>query len=159
MSEFYNLSANLITGDVVNMSDYQGKVVLVVNTASACGFTYQYDGLQELYDQYKERGLVVLGFPCNQFGEQEKGDSGEIHSFCRLNHGVNFPLFEKIEVNGPNTHPIFAFLKQQQSGFLGTEKIKWNFTKFLINREGQVVERFGSVTKPEKIAPKIEALL
>ena len=159
MSKFYGFSANSISGQKIEMSDYKGKVVLVVNTASKCGFTYQYDGLQELYDAYKDQGLVILGFPCNQFGEQEKGDSGEIQEFCRLNHGVNFPLFEKIDVNGPNAHPIFQHLKSEKKGVLGTEGIKWNFTKFLINKDGDVIERFGSTTKPAKLKAKIEALI
>jgi glutathione peroxidase len=159
MTDFYSLSAKSMSGEVISMSEYKGKVVLVVNTASACGFTYQYDGLQELYDKYKEQGFVILGFPCNQFGAQEKGSSDEIQSFCRLNFGVNFPLFEKIDVNGADTHPIFDWLKSQKAGVLGSKKIKWNFTKFLINKDGQVVERFGSITKPEKMSNQIEALL
>ena len=159
MSEFYGFSATSISGQKIEMSDYKGKVVLVVNTASKCGFTYQYDGLQELYDAYKDKGLVILGFPCNQFGEHEKGNSTEIQEFCRLNHGVDFPLFEKIDVNGPNAHPIFQHLKAEKKGVLGTESIKWNFTKFLINKEGEVVERFGSTTKPGKLKARIEDLI
>lgn len=159
MSKFYGFSATSISGEKIEMSDYKGKVVLVVNTASKCGFTKQYDGLQELYEQYKDQGLVILGFPCNQFGEQEKGGSSEIQEFCRLNFGVNFPMFEKINVNGPDAHPIYQHLKSEKRGVLGTEGIKWNFTKFLINKEGDVVERFGSTTKPEKLKAKIEKLL
>ena len=159
MSEFFELEANSLQGKTIAMSEFKDKVILVVNTASKCGFTYQYEGLQALYDKFKDQGLVILGFPCNQFGEQEKGDSGEIQEFCQINYGVSFPMFEKIEVNGPNTHPIFEFLKRNKKGFLGSEKIKWNFTKFLLSPEGEVVERFGSLTKPEKIAPKIEALV
>lgn len=159
MSKFYELEATSLQGQPIKMSDYEGKVVLVVNTASKCGFTYQYEGLQKIYDKYKDQGLVILGFPCNQFGEQEKGDSGEIQEFCQINYGVSFQMFEKIEVNGPNTHPVFEFLKHNKKGFLGSEKIKWNFTKFLLNPQGEVVERFGSLTKPEKIEPKIQQLL
>ena len=159
MSEFYQLSAKTLQGQTKNMADLKGKVVLVVNTASKCGFTYQYEGLQALHDKYKDQGLVILGFPCNQFGEQEKGSSEEIQSFCQLNYGVDFQMFEKIEVNGPNTHPVYHFLKKNKKGFLGSEKIKWNFTKFLLNKEGKVVKRFGSMTKPEKMESEIQALL
>ena len=159
MSEFYQLSAVSLQGQPVAMSEYRDKVVLVVNTASKCGFTYQYEGLQALYNKYKDRGLVILGFPCNQFGEQEKGSSDDIQEFCQLNYGVDFQMFEKIEVNGPNTHPIYEFLKKGKAGFLGSKKIKWNFTKFLINKDGKVLKRFGSVTKPEKIEQEIVKLL
>ena len=159
MSEFYQLSAKTLQGQTKNMADLKGKVVLVVNTASKCGFTYQYEGLQALHDKYKDQGLVILGFPCNQFGEQEKGSSEEIQSFCQLNYGVDFQMFEKIEVNGPNTHPVYHFLKKSKKGFLGSEKIKWNFTKFLLNKEGKVVKRYGSMTKPEKMESEIKALL
>ena len=159
MSEFYQLSATTLQGQTKSMADLKGKVVLVVNTASKCGFTYQYEGLQALHDKYKDQGLVILGFPCNQFGEQEKGSSEEIQSFCQLNYGVDFQMFEKIEVNGPNTHPVYHFLKKNKKGFLGSEKIKWNFTKFLLNKEGKVVKRFGSMTKPEKMESEIQALL
>jgi len=159
MSDFYTLSATSLQGQVINMSEYKDKVVLIVNTASKCGFTYQYEGLQELYAKYKEQGLVILGFPCNQFGEQEKGDSGEISEFCQINYGVDFQMFEKIDVNGENEHPIYTYLKQQKPGFLGSKKIKWNFTKFLINKQGQVVKRFGSTTKPQKLTGPIEKLL
>jgi len=159
MSDFYTLSATSLQGQVINMSEYKDKVVLIVNTASKCGFTYQYEGLQELYAKYKEQGLVILGFPCNQFGEQEKGDSGEISEFCQINYGVDFQMFEKIDVNGENEHPIYTYLKQQKPGFLGSKKIKWNFTKFLINKQGQVVKRFGSTTKPQKLTGPIEKFL
>ena len=159
MSEFYQLSATTLQGQTKSMADLKGKVVLVVNTASKCGFTYQYEGLQALHDKYKDQGLVILGFPCNQFGEQEKGSSEEIQSFCQLNYGVDFQMFEKIEVNGPNTHPVYHFLKKSKKGFLGSEKIKWNFTKFLLNKEGKVVKRYGSMTKPEKMESEIKALL
>lgn len=159
MNDFYTLSATSIQGQVINMSEYKDKVVLIVNTASKCGFTYQYEGLQELYAKYKDQGLVILGFPCNQFGEQEKGDSEEISEFCQINYGVDFQMFEKIDVNGKNEHPIYTYLKQQKPGFLGSKKIKWNFTKFLINKQGLVVKRFGSTTKPQKLAVSIEKLL
>ncbi|WP_299270776.1 glutathione peroxidase [uncultured Psychrosphaera sp.] len=159
MSDFYTLSATSLQGQVINMSEYKDKVVLIVNTASKCGFTYQYEGLQDLYVKYKDQGLVILGFPCNQFGEQEKGDSGEISEFCQINYGVDFQMFEKINVNGENEHPIYTYLKQQKPGFLGSKKIKWNFTKFLINKQGQVVKRFGSTTKPQKLTGPIEKLL
>lgn len=159
MSEFYDFSANSLQGQETDFSAYRGKVVLVVNTASKCGFTYQYEGLQALHDKYKDKGLVILGFPCNQFGQQEKGSASEITEFCQLNYGVSFQMFEKVDVNGPSAHPVFEFLKRNKKGVLGTEKIKWNFTKFLLNKEGQVVARFGSMTKPEKLEKQIEALL
>lgn len=159
MSEFHKLSAVSLQGQEKTFADYQDKVVLVVNTASKCGFTYQYEGLQALHDKYKEQGLVILGFPCNQFGEQEKGSSEEITEFCQVNYGVSFQMFEKIEVNGPNTHPVFEFLKRNKKGFLGSENIKWNFTKFLVNKEGEVVGRFGSLTKPEKLEAQIQSIL
>jgi glutathione peroxidase len=159
MSDFYQLKATSLQGQEVEMADYKGKVVLIVNTASKCGFTYQYEGLQALYNKYKDQGVVILGFPCNQFGQQEKGDSEAISEFCQLNYGVDFQMFEKIDVNGPNEHPIYTYLKQQKPGFLGSKKIKWNFTKFLINKEGQVVKRFGSTTKPEKLEATIKALI
>ncbi|MDU0114461.1 glutathione peroxidase [Psychrosphaera aquimarina] len=159
MSKFYQLNATSLQGQKIDMNDYKDKVVLIVNTASKCGFTYQYEGLQKLHEQYKDQGLVILGFPCNQFGQQEKGDASEISEFCQINYGVDFQMFEKIDVNGDNEHPIYSFLKQQKSGFLGSKKIKWNFTKFLINRQGQVVDRFGSTTKPQKLESKIKSLL
>lgn len=159
MSEFHSLSAVSLQGEDKAFSDYQDKVVLVVNTASKCGFTYQYEGLQALHDKYKDQGLVILGFPCNQFGEQEKGSSEEITEFCQINYGVSFQMFEKVEVNGPNTHPVFEFLKRHKKGFLGSQNIKWNFTKFLVNKQGDVVGRFGSITKPEKLEQQIQGLL
>jgi glutathione peroxidase len=134
-------------------------VLVVVNTASKCGYTPQYAGLEALYQQYKDRGLVVLGFPCNQFGAQEPGTEEEIAQFCELNYGVNFPIFAKIDVNGPHTHPLFKFLKSEKSGFLGTEAIKWNFTKFLLDREGNVVKRFAPSVAPADLSPEIERLL
>ena len=159
MSDFYALKATSLQGQEIEMSSYKGKTVLIVNTASKCGFTYQYEGLQQLYNKYKDQGLVVLGFPCNQFGQQEKGNSDEISEFCQLNYGVDFQMFEKVDVNGENEHPIYSYLKQQKSGFLGSKNIKWNFTKFLINKQGQVIKRFGSTTKPEKLESTLSKLL
>lgn len=151
----YELSAQLNNGKAKNFSDYKGKVLLIVNTASQCGFTPQYKGLQELYAKYKKQGLEVLGFPCDQFGHQEPGSDHEIASFCETNYGVKFPLFSKIEVNGTNTHPVFAFLKSKKGGLLG-DTIKWNFTKFLVAKDGKVVDRYAPTTPPERIASDIE---
>lgn len=151
-------TASTLSGEERSLADYEGKVVLVVNTASKCGFTPQYKGLEALYKKYKDRGLEVLGFPCNQFGKQEPGDSAEIDSFCELNFGVTFPLFAKVEVNGDNAHPLFRQLKHQAPGLLGTESIKWNFTKFLVGRDGSV-KRFAPKDKPESLESAIEALL
>jgi glutathione peroxidase len=155
----YQFKANLLGGTEVSLGDYQGKVLLIVNTASRCGFTPQYQGLENLYQRYKEQGLVVLGFPCNQFGAQEPGNEEDIGSFCQLNYGVSFPMFAKIEVNGKQTHPLFCYLRTHVKGFLGSSCIKWNFTKFLINRDGQVIARYGSLVKPEKLTTAIERLL
>ena len=159
MKTFYDFNATSIRGEIKSMSDYKGKVILVVNVASKCGFTPQYEGLQKLYETYEKEGLEILAFPCNQFKEQESGTHEEIQTFCQVNYGVTFPLFEKIEVNGDSTHPLYAFLKKEATGFLGTESIKWNFTKFLIDREGKVLDRFGSSTKPVSMAEDIEKLL
>jgi glutathione peroxidase len=158
MTTLHDFSATSIRGEEVDLSEYRGKVVLVVNTASKCGFTPQYEGLEALWDRYGERGLVVLGFPCDQFGHQEPGDEDEIQEFCQLNYGVSFPMFAKIDVNGSDAHPLYAWLRTQKGGLLG-DRIKWNFTKFLIDPEGNVVGRYASTTKPEKIASDIEALL
>lgn len=161
-SHFYDFSAVAIDGSEVPMAQYQGNVLLVVNTASQCGFTPQYAGLEQLYRQYKDRGLVVLGFPCNQFGAQEPGSEEEIGQFCERNYGVSFPLFSKIDVNGPDAHPIFQFLRSQKGGLLGAvglDAIKWNFTKFLVDRQGNVVSRFAPATTPAELAPAIEKLL
>jgi glutathione peroxidase len=158
MTTLYNLTAKRINGEEQSLSDYQGQVLLIVNTASKCGFTPQFEGLQSLYDRYKDRGFTILGFPCNQFGNQDPGDESEIASFCQLNYGVTFPMFAKVDVKGPNAHPLFQHLTQQAPGFL-TKTIKWNFTKFLIDREGRVVDRFAPTTKPEEIAAEIEKLL
>lgn len=154
----YDFSANSLQGENIHLYQYKGKVILIVNTASECGFTPQYAGLQKLYEKHKDNGLVILGFPCNQFGSQEPGSAKEIQEFCTENYGVSFPMFEKIEVNGKNTHPIYSYLKKELPGFLGG-RIKWNFTKFLIDREGNPVKRFATATKPEKIEPAILALL
>lgn len=157
-STIYNYTATDIKGCSIPLSQYQGNVLLIVNTASECGFTPQYKGLEALYKQYKDQGFVVLGFPCNQFGAQEKADEQEIKSFCELNYGVTFPLFSKIDVNGQYAHPLFQYLKKAAPGILG-KRVKWNFTKFLVNRQGEVVGRFAPTTKPEAIANKIAALL
>jgi len=153
-----DFTARAITGAEVPLSRYAGQVVLVVNTASQCGFTPQYQGLEKLHATYASEGLVVLGFPCDQFGHQEPGDESEIASFCELNFGVTFPLFAKVDVNGANAHPLFEFLRTEKGGLIGN-KIRWNFTKFLVDAEGNVVQRYGSTTTPESIADDIEALL
>lgn len=156
--EFYSLQANNLAGEIISMEQFRGKTIIVVNTASKCGLTPQYEGLEKLYKQYNSRGLVVLGFPCNQFGNQEPGSSNDISEFCQINYGVSFPIFEKIDVNGQNTHPIFKYLKQRLGGFLGSS-IKWNFTKFVIDKDGKPVKRFAPITKPEKMQPLIEKLV
>ena len=153
-----NKEMPLLSGEMQDLSQYEGQTVLIVNTASKCGFTGQYEGLEALYAEYKEQGLVVLGFPCNQFGEQEKGVDSEIASFCQKNYGVSFPMFSKIEVNGDNTAPLYQELKVQAPGIMGTKKIKWNFTKFLVNKQGQVT-RYAPTTKPEALKSDIEASL
>ncbi|SIR15784.1 glutathione peroxidase [Aromatoleum tolulyticum] len=158
-TQLKDIAVERLTGGSTTMSEYAGKVLLIVNTASQCGFTPHYAGLEQLYEKYRDRGLVVLGFPCNQFGTQEPGDAAEIAAFCETNYGVSFPMFAKIEVNGDNTHPLFAWLKTHAKGVLGTEAIKWNFTKFLVDRSGTQVERYASMTPPEAIADDIEALL
>ncbi len=159
MTTVYDFTANSLQGQPVQLSDYAGKVLLIVNTASECGFTPQYAGLQQLYDRYRDRGFVVLGFPCNQFGGQEPGSAAEIGAFCQKNYGVTFPMFEKIDVNGDDAHPLYRWLKQSAPGVLGSERIKWNFTKFLIDRTGQVKARYAPTTKAEDLAADIEALL
>ncbi|MBD7978784.1 MULTISPECIES: glutathione peroxidase [Pseudomonas] len=148
-----------LDGQQKTLADFEAKAVLVVNTASQCGFTPQYQGLERLWQRYKDRGLVVLGFPCNQFGKQEPGSESEIATFCELNFGVSFPLFRKIEVNGAGTHPLYAHLKRQAPGLLGSQRIKWNFTKFLLSADGQSIKRFAPTTKPEALQGEIEALL
>ena len=155
----YDFTAETLTGEPAPLAEHKGKVILIVNTASKCGFTPQYRGLEDLHRKYVERGLVVLGFPCNQFGHQEPGDAAEIANFCSLNYDVSFPMMRKIEVNGPAADPLYAWLKRQKKGALGTEAIKWNFTKFLIDREGQVAGRFAPTTEPKGLERAIEALL
>jgi glutathione peroxidase len=159
MASVHDFSAKTIKGQEQALSDYRGKVLLIVNVASKCGFTPQYKGLQALYDQHCERGLTVLGFPCDQFLHQEPGSDSEIEQFCSLNFGVSFPLFSKIEVNGERTHPLYQHLKAQAPGLAGTQAIKWNFTKFLVDRQGRVLERFAPNTTPEELAPAIEKAL
>jgi glutathione peroxidase len=159
MGTFYTYKATDIKGVERSMSEYKGKVVLVVNVASKCGFTPQYEGLQKLYEKYEKKGLVVLGFPSNQFRKQEPGSNAEIQNFCKVNYGVTFPLFAKIDVNGDATHPLFSFLKKEATGFLGTESIKWNFTKFLVDAKGNVLKRYGSSTKPASIEDDLKVLL
>ncbi|HZC16548.1 MAG TPA: glutathione peroxidase [Caulobacteraceae bacterium] len=155
----YDFEAETLDGKPAALADHRGQVLLIVNTASKCGFTPQYEGLEALYRKHKDRGFAVLGFPCNQFGAQEQGDAAEIASFCSLTYDVSFPMFGKIDVNGPAAHPLYAFLKKRKKGLLGTEGIKWNFTKFLIDRDGAVVERFAPATKPEALESAVEALL
>ena len=156
--KFYDFKAKKINGQEVEMKDYEGKVVLIVNTASKCGFTPQFAELENLYKEYKDSGLEILGFPCNQFAKQDSGSNEEIHSFCQLNYGVSFNMFEKIEGNGKNAHPLYRFLKDQQGGIMGSD-IKWNFTKFLIDRDGNVVKRYAPIVKPSKIESDIKDLL
>ncbi len=159
MTDIYGETARRIDGSNVALGDWRGQVLLIVNTASKCGFTPQYEGLEALHKLYAPRGFAVLGFPCNQFGGQEPGDAAEIASFCKLTYDVDFPMFDKVEVNGANAHPLWRMLKKAAPGLLGIEAIKWNFTKFLVDRAGHVVERFAPATKPEAIAARIEALL
>ncbi len=153
------LELHSLQGTPVQLGDYRGQVLLIVNTASACGFTPQYQGLEELYQRYRARGFAVLAFPCNQFGQQEPGSAEDIATFCSSRYQVSFPLFDKVEVNGPNTDPLFAFLKAGAPGLLGTRAIKWNFTKFLVDREGRVRGRFAPFTTPAAISRSIEKLL
>jgi glutathione peroxidase len=155
----YDFDAETLDGNPAPLSSYRDKVVLIVNTASKCGFTPQYAGLETLYRKYRDRGFVVLGFPCNQFGAQEPGDADEIASFCSLTYDVDFPLMRKIDVNGPRAHPLYAYLKSAKKGVLGTGAIKWNFTKFLVDRNGRVVERFAPTAEPKALEGAIEALL
>ena len=159
MTRLHELRAQRLDGQEVPLSDYAGKVLLVVNTASKCGFTPQYAGLQALHDAYQDRGFAVLGFPCNQFGAQEPGDEAEIGAFCDRNYGVGFPMFAKIEVNGPGAHPLYQHLKRAAPGLLGSKRIKWNFTKFLVDRDGNVVRRFSPTMRPERLRSAIESIL
>ncbi len=159
MTSTYDFTATTADGAEVPLRDYAGKVLLIVNVASKCGFTPQYTGLEALFRRYKDRGLQVLGFPCDQFGHQEPGDEAQIRNFCSTNYDVSFPMFSKIEVNGPGTHPLYQELKKAAPGIFGTERIKWNFTKFLVDPRGQVVARFAPTAKPQSLSGAIEAVL
>lgn len=155
---FFDFTANSLQGSPISMENFSGKTILVVNTASKCGLTPQYEGLEKLYQKYKDKGLVILGFPCNQFGNQEPGDEKSISEGCLINYGVSFPMFSKIEVNGDNTHPIYIYLKKALPGILGS-RIKWNFTKFLIDSKGKPIKRFAPTTTPESIEKYLKVLL
>jgi len=159
MSSAYDFTAETLEGKPAPLADHRGEVMLIVNTASKCGFTPQYEGLEALYRKYKDRGFVILGFPCNQFGAQEPGNAEEIASFCSLTYDVSFPMMRKIDVNGPAAHPLYAWLKGEKKGLLGTEGIKWNFTKFLIDREGRVVGRFAPTATPQSLEGAVEKVL
>jgi glutathione peroxidase len=159
MSDLYDFEARTLAGAESKLSEYRGKVLLIVNTASQCGFTPQYAGLEALWRKYQERGFAVLGFPCNQFGKQEPGDAEQIKNFCSLSYDVTFPMFAKIDVNGDKTHPLYAHLKDAQPGLLGSTAIKWNFTKFLVDRSGAVTARYAPTTKPAELEGAIEKLL
>ena len=159
MTDIYDFSARTLQGKNVSLGDFKGQALLIVNTASKCGFTPQYAGLETLYEKLSGKGLTILGFPCNQFGKQEPGSPDEIGAFCLTNYGVSFPMFDKIDVNGANAHPLYEYLKREQPGVLGTRNIKWNFTKFLVDRSGKVVDRFAPMTKPEDIEKSIEKVL
>ena len=158
MTTLYDLTVTSNRGDEIDLAQFRGRPVLIVNTASKCGFTPQYEGLQQLHEEFKDRGLVVIGFPCDQFAHQEPGDDGQIQEFCQLNYGVSFPLSTKVDVNGKDTHPVFAFLKERAGGLLGSS-IKWNFTKFLVAADGTTVKRFTPKTAPAELQADIEALL
>ncbi len=159
MSQIYSFDVIDIQGQTRSLAEFKDKTLLIVNVASKCGFTKQYSGLEALYQKYKDKNFVILGFPCNQFGGQEPGEEKAIQEFCSLNFGVTFPLFSKVKVNGREASELFKFLKKEAPGLMGTEAIKWNFTKFLVNKEGAVVKRFGSNETPENLAPEIEAIL
>ena len=159
MTSAYDFSAKNIDGDEQSLKDYQGKAMLVVNVASKCGFTPQYTGLEKLYKKYEDKGLVVLGFPCDQFGHQEPGNEDEIKNFCSLTYDVTFPMYAKVDVNGDKAHPFWKFLKKEKGGLLGIDAIKWNFTKFLINKDGEVIKRYAPTDTPEKIEKDIAGLL
>lgn len=159
MSNIYQFEAELLEGDVKALADYKGKVMLIVNTASKCGFTPQFAGLEKLYEKYKPQGLEILGFPCNQFGGQDPGTNKEIGMFCQRNYGVTFPMFAKVDVKGPEAHAIFRFLTREAKGILGSQNIKWNFTKFLVGRNGEVLGRYAPTTKPEALEADIEKAL
>jgi glutathione peroxidase len=155
----HDYTAKTIDGEDRTLSDYKGKVMVIVNTASKCGFTPQYKGLEKVFRDFRGRGLVVLGFPCDQFGHQEPGDENEIKKFCSLNYDVSFPMFSKVDVNGDHAHPLFKYLKNEAPGLLGSRGIKWNFTKFLVDKSGKVIKRYGSMDKPESIIKDIARLL
>lgn len=155
----YSFQAKTLNGEEISLEKFQGKALLIVNVASKCGFTPQYKGLEEIYRKYKGQGFEILGFPCNQFGAQEPGDADEIKNFCSLTYDVSFPMFQKVDVNGENAHPLYKFLKKEEKGILGTEAIKWNFTKFLIDKKGNVVDRYAPQTKPEDLSKDIEKVL
>ncbi len=159
MPDIYQFSAKNIKGKEVSLEDYQGKLLLIVNTASKCGFTPQLEGLEQLYLDFADKGLEILGFPCNQFLKQDPGSDSEISEFCSLNYGVTFPMFSKIDVNGENTHPLYHYLKAEAKGLMGSEKIKWNFTKFLVDQEGKVLKRYAPNTEPKDLVKDIEAAL
>lgn len=159
MKNIYDYQVKKADGTLMVMNDYTGKVMLIVNVASGCGFTPQYEALENLYEKYGQQGLIILGFPCNQFGNQESGSNSEIQSFCQTKFGIKFPIFAKIDVNGKNADPLFNFLKENARGIFGTKRIKWNFTKFLVGRNGQVLQRFSPRTKPEALVQDIEKTL
>ena len=159
MTTVYDFSANNIQGKAVKLDKFKGKAMLIVNTASACGFTPQFGGLEELHKSYGGKGLVVLGFPCNQFGAQDSGSNGEIAEFCQLNYGVSFPMMEKIDVNGSSAHPLFKHLTEEAPGLLGSKAVKWNFTKFLIGKDGAVIKRYAPTDTPTSLAKDVEAAL
>ncbi|WP_136418842.1 MULTISPECIES: glutathione peroxidase [Oxalobacteraceae] len=159
MTTVYDFNATSLDGKPVDLKKYRGKVLLIVNTASNCGFTPQYKGLEAVYEQFKDKGVEVLGFPCNQFGAQEPGTADEIGAFCEKNYGVSFPLFDKIDVNGANAHPLFKHLKSEARGLMGSEAIKWNFTKFLVRKDGTVYKRYAPQTEPKELMRDIEKLL
>ena len=159
MTTVYDFEAQQINGKTVKLSDYQGKALLIVNTASACGFTPQFGGLEELHKEYADKGLVVLGFPCNQFGSQDPGNNNEIESFCQMNYGVSFPMMAKIDVNGGGAHPLYQWLTKEARGILGTQMIKWNFTKFLVGKDGEVIKRYAPTDTPASLKADIEKAL
>lgn len=159
MTNVYDFKAEKLEGGEQSLSEYEGKVLLIVNTASKCGFTPQFDGLEKLFEKYKDQGLVVLGFPCNQFASQDPASNSEIGEFCQRNYGVSFPMFAKIDVNGSNAHPLYKYLTKEAKGVLGTEAVKWNFTKFLVGRDGNVIDRYATATKPEAMTKDIEKAL
>jgi glutathione peroxidase len=159
MTTIYDFSAKLLDGKTKKLSDFKGKALVVVNTASKCGLTPQYEGLEMLYKKYKSQGLEVIGFPCNQFGEQEPGAASDIQEFCSINYGVSFTMFDKVDVNGENAHPLFKWLKKEAPGLLGSEAIKWNFTKFIVGKDGKVIARIASTTEPASMTDSIEAAL